>query len=174
MLDQKGDADAVNGTAVDVLVDLRSLVGKVDVVPVNRKVWIFNFLKRIVSPVHSMFDDEVEESEGSDERTDDSVGDSKSEHQQHPGVVNSEGELVENCSSNGGNLRLRFGAAQSECVHEELWEPHDLQSRPYEGTGSDVVHKESPVVREEDTLPVDAGVGVPVIILVFLDDSLQK
>ena len=41
LLDQKGDADAVNGTAVDVLVDLRSLVGKVDVVPFNRKVWIF-------------------------------------------------------------------------------------------------------------------------------------
>ena len=121
-----------------------------------------------------MFDDEVEESERSDERTDDRVGDSKSEHQQHPGVVNSEGELVENCSSDGGNLRFRFGAAQSEGVHEELWEPHDLQPCPYEGTGGDVVDKESPVVREEDTLPVDAGVGVPVIILVFLDDSLQK
>ena len=33
MLDEEGDADTVDGTAVDVLVDLRSLVGKVDVVP---------------------------------------------------------------------------------------------------------------------------------------------
>ena len=33
LLDEEGDADTVDGTAVDVLVDLRSLVGKVDVVP---------------------------------------------------------------------------------------------------------------------------------------------
>ena len=43
LLDEKGDADTVYSTPVDVLVDLRSLVGKVDVVPVNRKVWIFIF-----------------------------------------------------------------------------------------------------------------------------------
>ena len=121
-----------------------------------------------------MFDDEVEEPERSDERTDDSVGDSEGEHQQHPGVVHAEGELVENGSSDGGNLSFRLGAAQSEGVHEELWKPHDLQACPYQGAGGHVVDKESPVVRQEDALPVDAVTGAPVIILVFLYYSLQK
>lgn len=112
---------------MDILVDLRSLVGKVDVVP-----------------VHSVFDDEVEESERSDERTDDSVGDSEGEHQQHPGVVHAEGELVKNGSSDGGNLSFRLGAAQSEGVHEELWKPHDLQACPYQGAGGHVVDKKKP------------------------------
>ena len=33
LLNEKGDADTVHSTPVDVLVDLRSLVGKVNVVP---------------------------------------------------------------------------------------------------------------------------------------------
>ena len=33
LLDEERDADTVHGAPVDVLVDLRSLVGKVDVVP---------------------------------------------------------------------------------------------------------------------------------------------
>ena len=121
-----------------------------------------------------MLDDEVEEAEGSDEGTDDGVADRESEDQKHPGVIDSERELVEDCSSDGGNLSFRLGPAQSEGVHEELRDPHDLQAGPYQGTGGDVVDKESAVVREEDALPVDAVIRISVIILVFLDDSFQK
>ena len=120
-----------------------------------------------------MFNDEVEEPERSDERTDDSVGDSEGKHQQHPGVVNSEGELVEDRSSHRGNLSFRFGTAEPEGVHEQLGEPHDLQAGPDEGAGGDVVDEKCAVVREENALPVD-GVLVSVIILVLLDDLLQE
>ena len=54
------------------------------------------------------------------------------------------------------------------------WKPHKLQARPDHGRGDNVVHKESAVVREEDALPVNPVVSISVIILVFLDDSLQK
>ena len=120
---------------------------------IERFGFLFSKEKRVL-PVHSMFDDEVEESEGSDERTDDRVGDSKSEHQQHPGVVNSEGELVEDGSSNGGYLRFRLGAAQSQGVHEELRKPHDLQAGPHQRASCHVVNEEGSVVWQEDALPV--------------------
>ena len=156
LLDKERDTDAVDSAAVDVLVDLGPLVGEVDVVP-----------------VHSVLHDKVEQAEGSDEGTDDGVGDGESEDQQHPGVVDPEGELVEDCSSDGGDLRNRFGTAQPEGVHEELGEPHDLQAGPDEGAGGDVVDEECSIVREEDALPVD-GVLVPVVVLVLLDHLLEK
>ena len=156
LLDEERDADTVHSAAVDVLVNLGPLVGEVDVVP-----------------VHRVLHQEVEQAEGSDERTDDSVGDCEGKHQQHPGVVDPEGELVEDRSSHRGNLSFRFGTAEPEGVHEQLGEPHDLQAGPDEGAGGDVVDEKCAVVREENALPVD-GVLVSVIILVLLDDLLKE
>ena len=50
------------------------------------------------------------------------------------------------------------GKSKSERVDDQLREPHDLQSGPYQGTGRHVVDEEGPVVWQEDTLPVDLRV----------------
>ena len=77
LLDKERDTDAVDSAAVDVLVDLGPLVGEVDVVP-----------------VHSVLHDKVEQAEGSDEGTDDGVGDPHGKYQKHPAVIVPEHELV--------------------------------------------------------------------------------
>ena len=145
LLDQERDADAVDGAAVDVLVDLGSLVGEVDVVS-----------------VHCVLDEEVGEAEGGDEGADDGVGHGHGEHQQHPGVVDAEGELQDDRLPHAGDLRLGLDRPEPHGVHEQLWEPDDLQPGAYEGAGGHVVDEEGAVVRKEDALPVDAraaGVG---------------
>ena len=146
LLDQQGDADAVDCAAVDVLVDLGSFVGKVDVVS-----------------VHRVLDQEVGEAEGGDQGADDGVGHSHREHQQHPGVVDAERELEHNRFPHAGDLSLGLDRAEPDRVHEELGEPDDLKPGPDEGAGGHVVDEEGAVVRQEDTLPVDApaapGVG---------------
>jgi len=58
LLDEEGDDDTVDGTAVDVLVDLGTLVGKVDVIT-----------------VHPVLHDQIEETEGGDQGADDRIGD---------------------------------------------------------------------------------------------------
>ena len=78
LLYEQGDDDTVDGTAVDVLVNLGSLVGKVDVVP-----------------VHPVLHDQVEETEGGDQGTDDRVGDSEGEHEENPAVVDPKWKLVD-------------------------------------------------------------------------------
>jgi len=78
LLYEQGDDDTVDGTAVDVLVDLGTLVGKVDVVP-----------------VHSVLHDQVEETEGGDQGTDDRVGDGEGEDKENPAVVDPEWKLVD-------------------------------------------------------------------------------
>ena len=87
MLNEERDADTVDSAAVDVLVDLAPLVGEVEIVP-----------------VHAVLDDEVGETKGGDEGADDGVGDGESEHEQHPGVVDTEGELVDDGSPHTGYL----------------------------------------------------------------------
>jgi len=54
LLKKQGDHDTIDSTTVDVLVDFRSLVSKVNIVSVD-----------------TVFHDHVEQTEGCDERTDD-------------------------------------------------------------------------------------------------------
>ena len=144
LLDQQRDADTVDGAAVDVLVDLGSLVGEVDVVS-----------------VHGVLDQEVGKAEGGDQGADDGVGHSHRKHEQHPGVVDAERELQHDRLPHAGDLSLGLDRAEPHRVHEELGEPDDLQPSPDEGAGRHVVDEEGAVVREEDALPVDpAAPGV--------------
>ena len=79
LLDQERDADAVDGAAVDVLVDLGSLVGEVDVVS-----------------VHCVLDEEVGEAEGGDEGAGDGEHDHHRKDQHHPCVLLSKSEFIPN------------------------------------------------------------------------------
>ena len=141
---------------MDVLVDLGSLVGEVDVVP-----------------VHGVLHQEVEQAEGGDQGADDGVGDGQGEHQQHPGVVHSKGKLINNCFSDTGYFRFGFSRTQSDSVHEQFRKSDNFKSSPNESTSSDIVDKECSIVRKKDTLPVD-GWMVVIIFLILIDDPLQE
>jgi len=138
LLDQQRDDDTVDRTTMDVLVDLGTLVGKVDVVA-----------------VHPVLHDHVEEAEGGDEGADDRVGDGEGEDEEHPAVVDPEGEFVDNRLPHRADLRLGSCQQESSNVEDQFREPDDLESRPYERAGDHVVDEEGAVVREEDALPVD-------------------
>ena len=90
LLDQQRDDDTVDRTTMDVLVDLGTLVGKVDVIP-----------------VHPMLHDQVEKTEGGDEGADDGVGNSEGEHEENPAVVDPEGKLVDDRLPHRADLSLR-------------------------------------------------------------------
>ena len=156
LLNEERDADTVDSAAVDVLVDLAPLVGEVEIVP-----------------VHAVLDDEVGETKGGDEGADDGVGDGESEHEQHPGVVDTEGELVDDGSPHTGYLGGGPGWAESHRVHEQLREPHNLQTSPNQSAGGHIVDEECSVVREEDALPVD-DVCVCSIHCLLLDELLHQ
>ena len=77
LLKKERDDDTIDGAAMNVLVDLGSFVGEVDVIA-----------------VHAVLHDHVEQAERSDEWTNDGKRHGERENQQHPAVVDAEHELV--------------------------------------------------------------------------------
>ncbi len=121
---------------MDVLVNLGPLVGKVEVVSVD-----------------AVLHHHVEEPEGGDEWADHGVGGRQGKHQEHPAVVEAEGELVEVGAPHRRRLGRRPGEQHAHGVHEQLGEAHQLQRGADEGRGDDVVHEERAVVGKEYAAP---------------------
>jgi len=152
LLQQQGDHDTVDSAAMNVLVDLGSLVGEVDVVP-----------------VHAMLNDEIEEAKGRDQGADHRVGHSQGEDEEHPAVVDPVGELVGDGLAHAADLSLAPGETKTNGVHEQLGESQELQSCPNKSAGYDIVDEEGSVVGEKDALPVDCSIG-----RVFTLDNLDQ
>jgi len=156
LLDEKRDGNAIDGTTVDILVDLRPLVGEVDVVS-----------------VHSVLHDHVEESEGSNQRADDGVGDREGENEQEPAVVDPERKLVDDSFPHRADFRLGAREAESHRVHDQLRKSDELEPRPHQSRSGDVVDEKSPIIRQKDALPVDR-VFVRIWVIIGLSLLLQN
>ena len=134
--------------------------------------------------IYKVFECEVKTSEGCDEGTGDGEHHHHGEDKQHPRVVLSKPNkgMVKGQVSSKQNILLLLtpelepdispycwslcrtpGGGELEQVPEQFREPDQLQARPDQGGGDDVIDEESSAVGEEDTVPVEVVVPQEVV-----------
>jgi hypothetical protein len=74
-----------------------------------------------VVTVHQVLHYHVKQAEGGDEGTDDTVGRSESEDEEHPAVVEAVGVFVQCGLSNRERLCGAASRTHSECIHWKQW-----------------------------------------------------
>ena len=104
--------------------------------------------------VHHVLENEVEKAKWGDERAGEREHDHQCEDVQYSSVLVTESELVPTRLPDGRCVRLTAGETDLQKVVGDIPEPHQLQSRPYQGGGDHVVDEESINFKAEDALPV--------------------